>query len=145
MYRYIGVICAAVLSTSAFSEDNYQRSAYCLSSKDGKVNFMLVHLSSTRDGWNGSYVKYNKSDKAISLIYNKSEYEEYPDNSKPMVESFYNEYVNGEFNGEYIISSQGAVIYDLVYRGENGKEVQFEISKNAELQGEPGVCVWPRK
>jgi hypothetical protein len=106
---------------------------------------MLVDIYSPADGWYGSFVKYEKSKSTISILFSSQNEMPMPERQPSMYDRVYKEYFDGEFNGEYIISSQGAVIYNLVYKGKNGKEVQFKISEDADLQGEPGVCVWPNK
>lgn len=109
----------------------------CFSS--GKINVKFVEID--QDGLSFSYVKYQKSNEAIPLLFINRVEESYPEGRPSAFTTEWQELLNGKVNGKYIIMSQGARFYQFDYVTQKGKVVKFSENLGA-YNNEHSDCEW---
>ncbi|WP_324711335.1 hypothetical protein [Pseudomonas citronellolis] len=139
---YKSILLCLLFTSSAFS-DPIRSTSKCFTSLDGKINVKFVEITEPKDKVNLAYVKYEKSKKPIPLLL-KSREEEILESDRPAaVTKKWTEFIDEILNGEYTTQSQGAQIYEFIYKGKNGKEVNFNYNTEATLEDYSG-CNWEK-
>ncbi|MDR0780350.1 MAG: hypothetical protein LBF16_06605 [Pseudomonadales bacterium] len=149
--RIFIVLLFAMLAASATADE--RRIAvdfYCLSEViddlSGEINdgIHLVYRTfiDTPIPWITAYVKYQNSPEPIALVL-KSELDEEIAESRPWQSTYtWLESVDGEFTGEYEVMSQGAIIYNFVYKNYRNGQVTYFFSDLPAYDVEQGQCTW---
>jgi hypothetical protein len=86
-------------------------------------------------------VKYQKSNKAIPLLFVESAYEKNEEGGVGEYTTKWDEFVKGKLNGQYTVMSQGARFYQLRYISNKNSVTYFE--DDITLYNEDGTnCKW---
>ena len=126
LIKIFALVFPLVISHSALSQ------TLCFESDQnhGKVIQLRMKIS---PGSESALVRYRGQSKDLPLIFT-SEKSNSPRNAPPpiVVTSYWSEYANGLRTGEYRLTTQGAVVGDLIYiRKKDGKKFSFSDDMNA--------------
>lgn len=76
--------------------------------------------------WVAGYVRYQRSETPISLVFQSSEATQKPSGRPWEFTSRWLEVVDGRISGEYVVVTQGANVYGFSYKNlRNGKTTEF--------------------
>lgn len=133
-------IIAIILSLISFSvAAKIERTTSCFSSDNNKMKLKYVEIYDNKTPL--SYVKYSKSTSSIPLVFSKETEEEVEGGRPAERNTTWLEVVDGKINGKYEIMSQGGRYYSFIYKGSNGKEVNFNEDVDA-YNSEQDDCIW---
>ncbi|WP_338803527.1 hypothetical protein WDV76_15615 [Xenorhabdus griffiniae] len=117
----------------------------CFTNNDKKtINLKLVDMHSKRNNINIGYIKYEKSSKAIPIVFVKND-EVLSKTRPPISLTIWNEIFNGKVNGTYTIISQGEWYSGLIYKNKKGEETSFIENIDSFIETkteEKGDCIW---
>ncbi|TPG55420.1 hypothetical protein [Ewingella americana] len=111
----------------------------CFSSDTKKINVKFVSISD--DNIPLSYVIYKNAQQPIPLIFSKKDEEEVGDGRPAEKTTTWLEVIDGKFNGQYIVMSQGARYYSFIYKNKNGKQVSLNENLDA-YNDDHSDCIW---
>ncbi|MEQ2026710.1 hypothetical protein ABLB84_13210 [Xenorhabdus szentirmaii] len=98
-------------------------------------------MYSKKDNARVGYVKYENSYMAIPIVLVKEDSEILVEDRPYQYTTVWNEIIKGQFNGSYMVISQGARYYGFTYINKKGKPVGFEENMNA-YDTEIKDCIW---
>lgn len=109
----------------------------CFKSKNINVKFVQIN----REDTSLAYVKYQKSNKSIPLLFVESAYEKNEEGGVGEYTTKWDEFVKGKLNGQYTVMSQGARFYRLKYISNKNSVTYFQ--DDITLYNEDGTdCTW---
>ncbi|CAE6707363.1 hypothetical protein R75461_00922 [Paraburkholderia nemoris] len=125
----------------AYSQVNFED--YCFSSGGEKpVRFKLRIYDDIHSKWSGAFVKYEKSNKSISLVPEYSQNDELDKNHPFQTTENWLEISGNKISGEYEMISQGANVYSMTYTNNSThKKFYFNFDPNI-APSERGECNW---
>ncbi|WP_434999184.1 hypothetical protein ACRZ5S_15000 [Vibrio scophthalmi] len=127
------------VSTSLLAND-VMADTRCFSSPNGKINLELKTYLDRDIGWVGGQVRYKQSESHIPLVYQGEEtINEVPDRPWEFKHTWL-EIVDGKINGRYEFHSQGAVVWNLHYIHNSGRNV--DLSSQSYNLDDNGQCIW---
>ncbi|WP_374051938.1 hypothetical protein [Xenorhabdus taiwanensis] len=119
------------ISVSCYTDDN-----------DKPINIKYVTLYSEKDKAYLGYVKYEKSDNAIPIVFVKDDV--ILSETRPSIDTtVWNEMIKGEVNGTYTVLLQGTYYSGLIYKNKKGKRVDFVEIEDA-YDEKIDDCVWKK-
>jgi hypothetical protein len=129
------------MSSTAYSNE-VAVAAGCFSAfAKHKINLKFVTITIPLDKAKIGYVKYQRSEAPILLSLIKEESIILSEDRPYEYTSTWREVVDGEFNGEYIITSQGSRYGSFIYKGKNGKTLEFTENIDSSTSDRSG-CNW---
>ena len=72
-----------------------------------------------------AYVKYRNSSTSIPLVFVQSSFKKVPNNRPVENHTIWAEFINGKYNGQYEVMTQGARYYKFSYKNKLGKTLSF--------------------
>ncbi|MFP1922030.1 hypothetical protein ACLEE6_06840 [Lonsdalea quercina] len=131
------VLFFVLIGFSSISHAESESFIGCFKSKNINVKFVQIN----RDDTSLAYVKYQKSNKAIPLLFVESAYEKNEEGGVGEYTTKWDEFVKGKLNGQYTVMSQGARFYQLRYISNKNSVTYFE--DDITLYNEDGTnCKW---
>ncbi|MDR0217877.1 MAG: hypothetical protein LBI71_03180 [Enterobacteriaceae bacterium] len=146
--KFIFVLLVSLSSGVSASDISTSVTCYTSGHYDGKkpINMKHVTLNLEKDNAELTYVKYEKSDSAIPIVFVKyEEIKRYP--GSPIETMIWNEMIDGKVNGIYTFflksRSDGFDDYsEFSYKNnESGKRVYFSRIKKA-YDEKTNDCIW---
>ncbi|WP_297197558.1 hypothetical protein [uncultured Pluralibacter sp.] len=111
----------------------------CFSSDSKKINLKFVSFYDNDVPL--GYVQYKNSKQSIPLLFSTRS-EENTEGGRPAeIITTWLEIINGHFNGQYLVRSQGARFYGFVYKNKSGKTVSLNENLDAYNDGYSD-CIW---
>ncbi|MBR8235086.1 hypothetical protein K6W26_18685 [Burkholderia sp. AU42008] len=111
-------------------------------SGDKPVRFELRTYYDDAAKWRGGIVRYAKSKTAIPLLFKHEDHEELAEGRPYQFTTTWWEMVDGKINGEYEMTSQGAIVYSMTYRNaRTGKQTDFAWAQDVDASAKAG-CRW---
>lgn len=135
MKLYVLGLFLTVISFTALARGG--QSVGCFTSD--KINVKFVQI--VQDGVNLAYVKYQKSNVGIPLIYVSSMSEKNEEGTPDQFTTKWAEFINGKINGYYTVMSQGARFYQFEYKSSTNSITNFEDNANA-YNSDGTNCKW---
>ncbi len=131
-----------ILSSNVFASE-LSISVACYTNNDDKpINIKYVTLYSKKDNAEIGYVKYEKSDIAIPIVFVKNDV--ILSETRPSIDTtIWNEMIKGEVNGTYMVLSQGTYYSGLIYKNKKGKQIDFVEIEDA-YDEKISDCVWKK-
>ncbi|MDR0217876.1 MAG: hypothetical protein LBI71_03175 [Enterobacteriaceae bacterium] len=127
--------------SSGVSASEFHSYFRCFTLHDKKsINIKYVNFFSTKDKADIGYVKYEKSDIAIPLVFVKDD-EMLIDDRPSIYTIVWSEIIDGKVNGTYTVMSQGTRFFGFTYTNKKNKSVEFEENWDA-YDEEKGDCIW---
>ncbi|PHM28759.1 hypothetical protein [Xenorhabdus innexi] len=129
-----------ILSSNVFASE-LSISVACYTDEGNKpINIKYVTLYSKKDNAYTGYVKYEKSDSAIPIVFVKDDV--ILSDTRPSIDTtIWNEMIKGEVNGTYMVLTQGTYYSGLIYKNKKGRQVDFVEIEDA-YDEKLGICVW---
>lgn len=130
------------LSAMATEPSRYVSCFTATGEHGNKINLMYVEVTYDKDQWDSSYVKYEKSNKAISLL---PEYINERDDGTKSTELTmkWRELIGTTYHGEYTSISQGVYIKEFSYKSDKGKVYKFNEDSRY-YNSETNSCEWSK-
>ncbi|REF28592.1 hypothetical protein BDD26_3528 [Xenorhabdus cabanillasii] len=124
MVKKIIFLIFIILSSNVFASE-LSISVTCYTDKGKRpINIKYVTLYSKKDKAYLGYVKYEKSDSAIPIVFVKDDI--ILSETRPSIDTtVWNEMIKGEANGTYTVLSQGTFYSGLIYKNKKGRRVDF--------------------
>jgi hypothetical protein len=132
------LLCIALPASAAVSTQ-----VLCFqTSGDKPVRFELRTYYDDVAKWQGGAVRYAKSKAAIPLLFKHEEHEELAEGRPYQFTTTWWEMVDGRINGEYEMTSQGAIVYSMTYtNARTGKKTDFTWAQDVDASAQTG-CRW---
>ncbi|QTD92904.1 hypothetical protein [Burkholderia anthina] len=109
---------------------------------DKPVRFELRTYYDDVAKWQGGVVRYAQSKTAIPLLFKHQDQEELAEGRPYQFTTTWWEMVDGKINGEYEMTSQGAIVYSMTYtNARTGKKTAFEWAQDVDASAKAG-CRW---
>ena len=125
----------------AIAREPVQVDFRCLSTGGDKpIRLEWRLFSEPESDWTAAYVRYKGAKRVIPLVLRSSHSTEAAPGRPFEFRSVWLEVVGGKISGEYAVTTQGANIYDFVYKNyRSGKEVSFSQDNDATQESK---CQW---
>ena len=92
--------------------------------------------------WSGGMVRYAKSKTAIPLLFKHEDQEILAEGRPYQFTTTWLEMVDGKVNGEYALTSPGAIVYSMIYTSaRTGKKTDFMWASDVDASEQAG-CRW---
>jgi len=111
----------------------------CFSSDSKKINVKFVSIYDADIPL--SYVQYKNSKKSIPLIFSTQNEEDFAEGRPVEVTTTWLEIINGKYNGQYTVVSQGARYYGFFYKNNTGNSVSLNENTDA-YNDNRSDCIW---
>ena len=96
----------------------------CFISMDNKIKMRLLTVSAKE--WGGGYVQYGEKKSKISIVETKESEETLLEGRPAIVDEEWVEVVDGNINGKYHFTYQGAIFDKIEYISPKGVKFQFK-------------------
>ena len=114
----------SLLSFAANAVESPGVDSRCFISVNNKTKMRLMTLS--MHGWAGGYVQYGIKNEKIPVVLTKLSSETLIKGRPPLVDSEWVEVVDGNINGKYHFTYQGAIFDKIEYISPKGVKFQFK-------------------
>ena len=122
--KNIVLVWLTLLPFSSYAIEEPSIDTRCFISVDNKIKMRLLTVAAKE--WGGGYVQYGEKKSKISIVETKESEETLLEGRPAIVDEEWVEVVDGNINGKYHFTYQGAIFDKIEYINKKGVKFQFK-------------------